>query len=308
MDTTFETGIDAGPTGQALTLTRHLAATPELVFSAWTEPRHLRRWSAPHGFTIPECDGDLRVGGAWHCTMRAPDGTEHRLRGVYREIEPPRRLVYSHSWLDTAGQPGPETLLEVDIAPDGDGTRLTITQTGFASAASRDGHEVGWTETLEKLSDLFTAAPADAAIIRVVREIAAPRALVWSAWTDPVRVTRWWGPNGFTTTTHAHDLRPGGEWRFTMHGPDGTDYGNRVVFDQITPPERLTYDHFAADDPGDAPHFSARVGFSEAGAWTRVTLTMACRDIATRDHLLEFGALEGAQQTLARFAAMLAAG
>lgn len=147
--------------------------------------------------------------------------------------------------------------------------------------------------------------PATEPVIRVVRLIRARRDRVWAAWTDPARVSRWWGPEGFSTTTHAHDLRPGGGWRFTMHGPDGTDYGNRVVYDRVEPPELLTYDHFAEGDPDDAPHFTARVAFAEDGDQTRVTLTMRCPSIARRDELLAFGALEGAEQTLARFAAMV---
>ena len=69
-----------------LRIERRLAAPRELVFAAWTEPRHLRRWSAPHGFEITEAEGELRAGGGWRATMRAPDGTDYRLAGTYREI------------------------------------------------------------------------------------------------------------------------------------------------------------------------------------------------------------------------------
>jgi uncharacterized protein YndB with AHSA1/START domain len=68
------------------------------------------------------------------------------------------------------------------------------------------------------------------------REFAAPRALVFSAWTDPKHLAQWWGPFGFTTTTFSFDFRPGGVWRFVMHGPDGRDYQNRVTFEEIVPP------------------------------------------------------------------------
>ena len=71
------------------------------------------------------------------------------------------------------------------------------------------------------------------------RVLDAPRALVFSAWTNPKHLAQWWGPNGFTTTTHAYDFRPGGVWRFVMHGPDGRDYQNRITFDEIVPPELL---------------------------------------------------------------------
>jgi uncharacterized protein YndB with AHSA1/START domain len=149
--------------------------------------------------------------------------------------------------------------------------------------------------------------PAAEPVIRVSREIAAPPALVWAAWTDPSRVTHWWGPEGFSTTTRSHDLRPGGKWHFTMHGPDGTDYGNRVVFETIEPARLLAYTHYAAGDPDDKPHFRARVAFEPTASGTRVTLTMHCHDITHRDQLLSFGALQGGRDTLARFAAMVEA-
>jgi uncharacterized protein YndB with AHSA1/START domain len=150
--------------------------------------------------------------------------------------------------------------------------------------------------------------PADDPIIRITRDVAAPPALVWSAWTDPSRVSRWWGPVGFTTTTHSHDLRPGGEWHFTMHGPDGTDYGNRVVYETIEPERLLTYAHYAAGDPDDKPHFHARHSFEPTAKGTRITMTLHCHDLAHRDHLMTFGAVQGGRDTLARFAAMVEAG
>ena len=76
----------------------------------------------------------------------------------------------------------------------------------------------------------------------------APRELVFSVWTDPKHLAQWWGPNGFTTTTSAFDMRPGGVWRFVMHGPDGRDYQNRITFDEIVPPERIVYHHGGGDD------------------------------------------------------------
>src|SRR5579884_4127269 len=88
----------------------------------------------------------------------------------------------------------------------------------------------------------------DPRIIVGMREFDAPRALVFSAWTDPKHLAQWWGPNGFTTTTSSFDMRPGGVWRFVMHGPDGRDYQNRITFEEIVPPERLVYRHGGGDD------------------------------------------------------------
>ena len=74
--------------------------------------------------------------------------------------------------------------------------------------------------------------------IIATRELDAPRDLVWRVWSDPKHLAQWWGPDGFTTTTSAFDMREGGVWRFVMHGPDGRDYDNRITFDEIVKPER----------------------------------------------------------------------
>ena len=140
-----------------LRIERRFAAPRERVFVAWTEPRHLRRWSAPHGFEIPETDGELREGGQWRAMMRAPDGTEHRLVGTYREIVPPERLVFTHAWIED-GRPGPETLVTVTFEADDGGTLMRFTQTGFTTRADRDGHRGGWSESFERLDAYLAAA------------------------------------------------------------------------------------------------------------------------------------------------------
>ncbi len=81
-----------------------------------------------------------------------------------------------------------------------------------------------------------------------MREFDAPRDLVFSAFTDPKHLAQWWGPNGFTTTTSSFEMRPGGIWRFVMHGPDSRDYQNRITFDEVVPPERLVYRHGGGED------------------------------------------------------------
>jgi uncharacterized protein YndB with AHSA1/START domain len=88
---------------------------------------------------------------------------------------------------------------------------------------------------------------ADRAMV-ITRTVDAPGELVWEAWTQPHHIARWWGPDGFRTTIHEMHVEVGGVWRFIMHGPDGTDYPNRIVYREIVKPERLVYDH-AEDKP-----------------------------------------------------------
>ena len=109
--------------------------------------------------------------------------------------------------------------------------------------------------------------------IRIVRDYDAPVQAVWDAWTDPAQVAQWWGPRGFSLTTHSKDLRVGGIWHYTMHGPDGTDYINKTLYHEVEPLVRLVYDHGGNDE--QAPLFRVTVHFSAHGAQTRMDMTMA---------------------------------
>jgi uncharacterized protein YndB with AHSA1/START domain len=137
--------------------------------------------------------------------------------------------------------------------------------------------------------------------IVLTRVFDAPREVVFRAFTDPRQVDQWWGPNGFTNKTHEMDVRPGGAWRFVMHGPDGVDYKNRIDYTEVVSPERLAYLH-GSDDGGPA-HFEVTVTFTEQGGKTRVTMRSVFPTAALRDKVVkEHRAIEGGNQTLARLA------
>jgi len=84
--------------------------------------------------------------------------------------------------------------------------------------------------------------------LRLTRVYDAPVRAVWDAWTIPEQVEKWWGPRGFSLTTHSKDLRVGGSWRYTMHGPDGVDYPNVTTYFVVEPYAKLVYDHGATDN------------------------------------------------------------
>ena len=141
--------------------------------------------------------------------------------------------------------------------------------------------------------------------ILTTRVYDAPRALVFEAFTQPQHLAQWWGPNGFTTTTHAIDVRPGGFWRFVMHGPDGTDYQNRITYDEVVKPERLVYRH-GGDVDAEPVQFHVTVTFEDLGGKTRLTMRMVFPSAVERDRVAEkYGAVEGAKQTLERLAGYL---
>lgn len=136
-----------------LLIERTFAAPRELVFAAWTEPQHLARWSGPAGFTTEQDHMDLRPGGTYRACLIAPDGARHWVRGDYLVIDPPSRLVMTHAWEDEQGRPGPRTEVSVTLQEDGPArTRMVFRQTGFTSAASRDGHGEGWDSSFDRLA------------------------------------------------------------------------------------------------------------------------------------------------------------
>ncbi len=142
----------------------------------------------------------------------------------------------------------------------------------------------------------------EARSIIFVRTLDAPCALVFSAFSSPVHLGQWWGPNGFTTTTQAFEFRPGGVWRFVMHGPDGRDYQNRIIFDEIVAPERLVFRHGGGDDV-EPVEFSVTIAFADEGGKTRLTWHMLFPSVAERDRVVrEYGAEEGLKQTIGRLA------
>lgn len=130
----------------ALEISRRFDAPPALVFKMWTSKEHLVRWWGPKDFTATSEKLEFREGGAYRHIIHGPDGTSNGMSGVYREIVEPEKIVFTFAW-----DGWPETLITVNIQPDGNGTRLTFRQEPFADAATRDSHEGGWGECLDRL-------------------------------------------------------------------------------------------------------------------------------------------------------------
>lgn len=144
-----------------ITFTRVFAAPRELVYQAWTDPKHVAQWFGPRGFTVPHCELDVHVGGRWRIDMRAPDGTVYPNQGVYLEVDPPKRLMYSDvvedgtAWGDT---PPPSSTVEL-IFEEEDGQTILTSISRLHSMEARDamiemGAIAGWEETWDRLAEL----------------------------------------------------------------------------------------------------------------------------------------------------------
>ena len=135
------------------------------------------------------------------------------------------------------------------------------------------------------------------------RLLDALRDLVWEVWTQPEHIAQWWGPNGFTNTISKMEIKPGGEWDLVMHGPDGTDYPNKIVYDEVVKPEKLTWSHGSGIE-NDPAQFNVTVTFEAQGQKTLLTMRMVFVSKEAKDMVVEkHGAIEGNRQTMDRLEA-----
>jgi len=138
----------------ALHLEKQVEAPPQAVFAACVEPAKLAEWWGPAGFTASSVELDVRVGGRYRITMQPPEGEEFHLRGEFREVERPRRLVYTFEWEEPDAD-DQETVAELSFVDDAAGTRVVLDQGPFKTASRYELHEAGWIETLDRLAAFF---------------------------------------------------------------------------------------------------------------------------------------------------------
>jgi uncharacterized protein YndB with AHSA1/START domain len=157
--------ITANAVERKLVITRVFDAPRALVFEAWTDPKHVAEWWGPKVFTNPVCEMDVRQGGALRIVMRAPDGVEYPMTGVFREVVELERLVFTFIAWDQEGNRLLEGITAVTFADDGGRTKLTL-ETGAVAVADRAvpmlaGMEAGWTQSLESLTEQVARSVAD---------------------------------------------------------------------------------------------------------------------------------------------------
>jgi len=144
----------------SLTLVRRLKAPPARVFAAFTRPDLIVQWWGPDAGPALEAEADVRVGGRFRMVFKTADGERHEMGGVYRVIEPDRRLVYTHQWVSF---PERESLVTIDFLPIPEGTELTLVHEQLHDEAVRDAHVQGWSTMLDKLPPLLASLPENVA-------------------------------------------------------------------------------------------------------------------------------------------------
>jgi uncharacterized protein YndB with AHSA1/START domain len=285
--------------GREMVITRLFDAPRELVWKAWTDPKQMVKWWGPNGFSTTMISSDFRVGGSSRYTMHGPDGTNYPNRQDYLEIKPNEKIVYVHGDDSDDGLRFQSTITFENHS----GKTLLTLRALFPTAEVRDaivkehGAVEGGKQTLARLAGHLDAVAGGAEEREIVttRIVDAPPELVWNAWTDPDQVGKWWGPNGFKCTVQQMDVRPGGEWRLILHGPDGTDYPNRSIYVELDKPRKIVFDH------DSTPKFQMVTTFADEGGKTRVTMRMVFKSADDRELCaMKFGAVDGARQTLER--------
>ena len=296
--------------GAKLVFTRVFDAPRELVWRAWTDPKHVAQWWGPHGFSNPRVEWDARPGRPIWVDMKGPDGTVYPMTGEFREVVEPERLVFLSAVPDGKGGSIFEVLNTVTFNERGGKTTISLTAQIVRKSPGADqflkGMNAGWQQTLDRLVSHVGTTASDREIF-ATRVLDAPRELVFEAWSDPKHLANWWGPKGFSTTTSLFDFKPGGVWRFVMHGPDGTDYQNKITFVEIVEPQRIVYKH-GGDKECEPVNFQVTVTFESEGAdRTRLTMRMVFPSAAAKKFTEEtYGAIEGQRQTLGRLAEYVA--
>ena len=144
--------------GPSLTIKRRLNAPPPTVYRAWTDPAQITRWFGPEQAEVLLAEADARVGGRFHIVFRTSGGEEHGVSGVYRDVVPGQKLVFTWAWRTS---PERESLVTITLKPEGEVTLLTVTHEQFFDEPARDRHRNGWTGALDKLERLFARKGAN---------------------------------------------------------------------------------------------------------------------------------------------------
>jgi uncharacterized protein YndB with AHSA1/START domain len=133
---------------------RTIRAPRQRVFDAWTKAEEIEAWHAPGPLTVSLAEIDLRPGGAYRIHMRAPDGTEHRASGVYREIDPPKRIVYTWGW--DGDHPVKDSVVTIEFHERGDATEVVLRHDGITDEKERASHTQGWTAIMDRLEATYS--------------------------------------------------------------------------------------------------------------------------------------------------------
>lgn len=233
-------------TDREIVQTRVFDAPRELVWRMLTEPEHIAHWWGPRGFTNTIHEMDVKPGGVWRFVMHGPDGTDYQNKNVFTRVERPRVLAFEHV-------SGPHFFCTITLDAEGEKTRMNFRMV-FETPEERQrtvrefGAVEGLTQTLGRLAEKLNLEQDPSPPFVISRTFDAPRDVVWKAWTERDRLTKWFGPRGFVTEYARLDFRPGGIYLYKLKAPDGKDMWGKFSYREITPPRRLVWVNSFSDE------------------------------------------------------------
>jgi uncharacterized protein YndB with AHSA1/START domain len=261
------------PSDTEIALTRDFDAPRALVWEMFTKAEHIRQWWG-HGFQDNDTiEFDARVGGTWRFIGRAKSGAVVPFRGEIREFVPPERVVYTEIFDVDVARDHP-SLVTATFAEHGDKTRLHLVAK-YDSQATRDmvlksGMEHGAAASYDEVERML----GERSQVTITRELAAPRPLVWKAWTDPAQFAKWFGPRGFSIPRADFDVRAGGAIRYDMRAPNGMTMTSLGEFREVVEPERLVYTERSEHGGQVVFELLNTVTFAEQAGKTLLTLQL----------------------------------
>lgn len=301
---------------KTLVIERMLNAPRTLVWKMFSDPYHLAQWWGPKGFANRVETLDFRTGGSWRHVMIGPDGHEYPTEDTIVEVAPPERIVYRSAPASTAqfgDNPPPGFTKTITLDEVEGGTLLRIISTfdtaEHREAVARRGFSAGMNESLDKLETVLGQAananrvtvPTGADHFSIERSFDAPRRLVWTCYTEPQHLARFWGPRDATTKATI-DLRVGGVWRTDWTYENGGQYSYSSVYLELVEPERIHYRDAPVDWAGGLD------GLPPAELVTTIKLTEQAGRTTVLAHV-KAASVELRDQTVARgFAGMVSTG
>lgn len=275
--TSTSAGPATEPADRVIVQERYFDAPRELVWKAWSDPKHLDKWWGPNGFVNETFSMEFRAGGSWRYVMHGPDGKDWQNLIHYDEIVPNERIVYRHGETEAEGP----HCFHVTVTFEDAGARTKVTMRSLfptadaCAAVKKFGAVEGGQQTLARLAGHLPALAQGSAETSMVltRLFNAPPKVVFDAWTRPELLARWWGPKDFTLPECEVDFRVGGAYRMVMRGPDGIDYPFHGRYLEIVADERIVFNAIIEGPP--RVEVMTNVTFVEENGKTRLTVVQS---------------------------------
>ena len=293
--------IPTESSSREITILKTFRAPIDRVYAALTDSSQISSWWGPDGYSAPKVESDPHSGGELTILMCGPEDFREEIHAKYVEVSAPSYIEVESEVFDGKGNLLIQSRHKFTLKDLGNVTEVIFNATATVYGPNRHiplaGMYPGWNQSLQKLDDLIEVR-LDRTIV-IGRLISATASRVFQAWTNPDHLSRWWGPDGFTVTTRSFSATPGGLWDFIFHGPDGSNYENQIIFEQLIEPCLVVYSH-SSPKSSDA-NFKSIVLIDEMLDKTVVSMRLVFDSKQKlEENIARFNSIDGANQTLAR--------